>query len=67
MEYAEAKYTLHGDLSGRFRLQQDLKCKHYDWFLENIYPESEMVVDSYHIGQVWSLIEFLRRRRKSCE
>lgn len=52
MEYAEAKYTLHGDLSGRFRLQQDLKCKHYDWFLENIYPESEMVVDSYHIGQV---------------
>lgn len=52
MKCTEAKYTLHGDLSGRFRLQHDLKCKHYDWFLEHVYPESEMVVDSYHIGQV---------------
>ncbi len=53
----ELKRVDAGDVSERLALRERLKCKDFRWYLQNIYPESSMPVDFYHVGAV-SLIFF---------
>lgn len=37
--YPAARFVDPGDLSDRIKLRQQLGCKPFSWFLENVYPE----------------------------
>jgi len=43
-----------GDLSKRKKLRKDLKCRSFRWYLETIYPESQMPLHYLHLGEVRS-------------
>lgn len=50
--FVGARSVDYGDVSPRRKLREDLKCKSFRWFLENIYPESQMPLDYYYLGEV---------------
>ncbi|KAI4456061.1 n-acetylgalactosaminyltransferase [Holotrichia oblita] len=41
-----------GDITARRELRDRLKCKSFRWYLETIYPESQMPLEYYYLGDV---------------
>ncbi|XP_045170186.2 polypeptide N-acetylgalactosaminyltransferase 13-like isoform X1 [Mercenaria mercenaria] len=46
------KNTDYGDVSARKEFRQKKHCKSFKWYLENIYPESQMPVEYYALGEI---------------
>ncbi|XP_076272874.1 polypeptide N-acetylgalactosaminyltransferase 5 isoform X3 [Rhynchophorus ferrugineus] len=47
-----ARNVAVGDVSARRELRDKLGCKSFRWYLENIYPESQMPLDYYYLGDI---------------
>lgn len=53
---AGARSVDAGDVSGRRNFRDSMQCKSFRWYLENIYPESQMPLDYFYLGDVSFLI-----------
>jgi polypeptide N-acetylgalactosaminyltransferase len=50
--FAETDY---GDISERARLREQLKCRDFHWYLENVYPEKRIPSHGIAYGQIQNL------------
>ncbi|XP_052258556.1 polypeptide N-acetylgalactosaminyltransferase 13-like isoform X4 [Dreissena polymorpha] len=46
------KNTEYGDVSARKEFRENKQCKSFKWYLENIYPESQMPVEYHALGEI---------------
>lgn len=46
--YPAAKFVPFGDISSRTELREQLKCKPFKWYLDNVYPELSLPEDEKH-------------------
>ena len=46
------KNTDYGDVTARKEFREKKQCKSFKWYLENIYPESNMPLDFFALGEV---------------
>lgn len=49
-----------GDISARRKLRADLKCKSFQWYLDNIFPELFIPGDAVAQGEVKFFITLLK-------
>jgi polypeptide N-acetylgalactosaminyltransferase len=52
--FTGVKNTDYGDVSSRKEFRKNKQCNSFKWYLENIYPESQMPVEYYALGEVSS-------------
>ena len=43
----------YGDIASRKLLREKLKCKSFDWYLSNVYPEMKKTLNNTASGQVF--------------
>lgn len=46
----------YGDVSSRKQLREELGCKSFRWYLDNIFPELFIPGEAVASGEVWVLI-----------
>lgn len=44
-QYPNAVGLPYGDISDRVALRKALKCRTFEWYLQNIYPEQVLCID----------------------
>ena len=49
-----------GDISARISLIEDLKCRSFQWFIDNVYPDASFPNRHQYFGQVIILIDIAK-------
>ena len=47
-----ARKVDRGDITARQELRKQLQCKSFRWYLETIYPESQLPLNYHHLGSI---------------